>query len=114
VIYNVSGSVPGRGSGIQIDAGTSGATIAGNTISSVLTGIYLITPATVRNNSVSRAGTRCWRRMPAAPSITTTGTIHRYFMWTTAVRISLNGRRPTSIPAIRLRNTGPKITVAIS
>ncbi len=56
VIYNVSGSVPGRGSGIQIDAGTSGATIVGNSISSVLTGIYLITPATVRNNIVSRAG----------------------------------------------------------
>ena len=56
VIYNVSGSVPGRGSGIQIDAGTSGATIVGNSIANVLTGIYLITPATVRNNIVSRAG----------------------------------------------------------
>jgi Right handed beta helix region len=56
VIYNVSGSVPGQGSGIQIDVGTSGATIVGNTISSVLTGIYLITPATARNNTVSRAG----------------------------------------------------------
>jgi hypothetical protein len=55
-IYNVSGSVPGQGSGIQIDVGTSGATIVGNSISSVLTGIYLITPATVRNNMVSRAG----------------------------------------------------------
>ena len=56
VIYNVSGSVPGRGSGIQIDAGTSGATIVGNSISDVLTGIYLITPATARDNVVSRAG----------------------------------------------------------
>jgi parallel beta helix pectate lyase-like protein len=56
VIYNVSGSVPGRGSGIQIDAGTSGATIIGNSISNVLTGIYLITPATARNNVVSHAG----------------------------------------------------------
>ena len=56
VIYNISGSVPGRGSGIQIDVGTSGATIVGNSISNVLTGIYLITPATARDNVVSRAG----------------------------------------------------------
>ena len=56
VVYNVSGSVPGRGSGIQIDAGTSGATIVGNSISNVLTGIYLITPATARDNVVSHAG----------------------------------------------------------
>ncbi|MGC2303027.1 right-handed parallel beta-helix repeat-containing protein [Candidatus Binatus sp.] len=56
VIYNISGSVPGRGSGIQIDAGTSGATIIGNSISNVLTGIYLITPATARDNVVSHAG----------------------------------------------------------
>ncbi len=56
VIYNVSGSVPGRGSGIQIDVGTSGATIIGNSISNVLTGIYLITPATARDNVVSHAG----------------------------------------------------------
>jgi hypothetical protein len=56
VIYNVSGSVPGRGSGIQIDVGTSGATIIANSISNVLTGIYLITPATARENVVSHAG----------------------------------------------------------
>ena len=56
VIYNLSGSLPGRGSGIQIDAGTRGATIAGNSISNVLTGIYLITPAIARNNTVSGAG----------------------------------------------------------
>jgi Right handed beta helix region len=56
VIYNVSGSVPGRGSGIQIDAGTAGATIIGNSISNVLTGIYLITPAIARDNVVSHAG----------------------------------------------------------
>jgi hypothetical protein len=56
VIYNVSGSVPGQGSGIQIDVGTSGATIIGNSISNVLTGIYLITPATARDNVVSHAG----------------------------------------------------------
>lgn len=56
MVYNLSGSVPGRGSGIQIDAGTSGATILGNSISNILTGIYLITPATVRHNSVSHAG----------------------------------------------------------
>ena len=35
---------------------TSGATIMRNSISNVLTGIYLITPATVRYNSVSNAG----------------------------------------------------------
>jgi hypothetical protein len=55
LVYNLSGSVPGRGSGIQIDAGTSGATILGNSISNVLTGIYLITPATVRRNTVTNA-----------------------------------------------------------
>ena len=54
-IYNVSGSVPGRGSGIQVDVGTSGATILGNSISNVVTGIYLVTPATARNNSVKGA-----------------------------------------------------------
>jgi hypothetical protein len=56
LVYNLSGSVAGRGSGIQIDAGTSGATIAGNSIFNVLTGIYLISAATVRDNAVSRAG----------------------------------------------------------
>ena len=55
-IYNLTGSVPGRGSGIQLDAGTSGGTIVGNRIFNVLTGIYLITPATARNNTVSGAG----------------------------------------------------------
>ena len=54
-VYNLSGSVPGRGSGIQIDAGSSGTTIRGNSISNVLTGIYLVTPALVQNNSVSGA-----------------------------------------------------------
>jgi hypothetical protein len=56
LVYNLSGSVPGRGSGIQIDVGSSGAIIIGNSISNVLTGIYLIGPATARNNSVSHAG----------------------------------------------------------
>ena len=56
IVHDLSGSVPGRGSGIQVDAGTSGAQILGNSISNVLTGIYLITPATVRNNSVNNAG----------------------------------------------------------
>jgi hypothetical protein len=55
-VYNLIASVPGRGSGIQIDAGCSGTTILRNSISNVLTGIYLITPATVRNNIVSNAG----------------------------------------------------------
>ncbi len=55
-IYNLTGSVAGNGSGIQLDAGTSGGTIVGNSISSVFTGIYLVTPATVRNNTVGGAG----------------------------------------------------------
>jgi hypothetical protein len=55
-VYNLSASAPGRGSGIQIDAGCSGTTIMRNSISNVLTGIYLITPATARYNSVSNAG----------------------------------------------------------
>lgn len=56
LVYNLRGSVPGQGSGIQIDVGTSGAKIVGNTISNVLTGIYLLTPAIVQSNTVSNAG----------------------------------------------------------
>lgn len=52
LVYNLSGSVPGRGSGVQIDVGSSGARILRNTIHDVLTGIYLNVPATVSSNAV--------------------------------------------------------------
>ncbi len=55
VVYNLDGTVPGRGSGIQIDVGSSGARIYNNSIFNVLTGIYLTVPATVRYNAVSDA-----------------------------------------------------------
>jgi Right handed beta helix region len=87
VIYNVSGSVPGRGSGIQIDAGTSGATIIGNSISDVLTGIYLITPATARNNVVSRAA--------HAVLEANAGGIFEHNRWGDSPTFYVNGRRET-------------------
>jgi hypothetical protein len=55
VVYNLSGSLPGRGSGIQIDTGSSGTKILGNSISNVLTRIYLVTPVTVAYNMLSNA-----------------------------------------------------------
>ncbi len=54
-VYNLGGSVPGRGSGIQVDVGSSGARILHNSIFNVLTGIYLTVPATVQYNAVSQA-----------------------------------------------------------
>lgn len=55
IVYNLGGSVPGRGSGIQIDVGSSGARILHNSIFNVLTGIYLTVPATASYNAVSNA-----------------------------------------------------------
>ncbi len=55
IVYNLGGSVPGRGSGIQIDVGTTGARILHNSIYNVLTGIYLNVPAIVSRNAVSQA-----------------------------------------------------------
>lgn len=55
IVYNLGGSVPGRGSGIQIDVGSSGARISHNSIFNVLTGIYLNVPAAVASNAVSAA-----------------------------------------------------------
>jgi len=55
VIYNVSGTKPGRGSGIQIDVDSTGARIFNNSIYNVFTGLYLIHPATVRYNAIANA-----------------------------------------------------------
>ncbi|MDO8432703.1 MAG: right-handed parallel beta-helix repeat-containing protein [Candidatus Binatus sp.] len=55
VVFNLGGSVPGRGSGIQIDVGSAGARIFRNSIFNVLTGIYLTVPATAKFNAVSHA-----------------------------------------------------------
>jgi Right handed beta helix region len=55
VVYNLTGSVPGRGSGIQIDVGSTGAHIHNNTIYNVVTGIYLINPAVAKRNIVAGA-----------------------------------------------------------
>ena len=55
LIYNVPGTVPGRGSGIQIDVDSTGARIFNNSIYNVLTGLYLIHPATVRYNAIANA-----------------------------------------------------------
>lgn len=55
VIYNLDGERLGRGSGIQIDVGSSGTRIYNNSIFNVLTGIYLNLPAVVRYNAVSQA-----------------------------------------------------------
>jgi hypothetical protein len=55
IVYNLGGSVPGRGSGIQVDVGSSGTRVAHNSIFNVLTGIYLNVPAVVESNAVSAA-----------------------------------------------------------
>ena len=54
-VYNVPGTKPGRGSGIQIDVDSTGARIFNNSIYNVLTGLYLLHPAMVRYNAVSNA-----------------------------------------------------------
>jgi hypothetical protein len=56
VVYRIVGAtVPGRGSGIQIDTQSDGAKILNNSIYDVLTGIYLKRPALVKNNVVADA-----------------------------------------------------------
>jgi hypothetical protein len=55
VVYNVPGTRPGRGSGIQIDVDSTGARIFNNSIYNVETGLYLIHPATVQYNAISHA-----------------------------------------------------------
>ena len=56
LVYNMLGStIPGRGSGIQIDVDSTGARIVNNTIFNVLTGLYLRHPAIVQYNVVSNA-----------------------------------------------------------
>ena len=52
IVYNLSSNVGGKGSGIQIDAGTSGAQVYNNSIDSVYTGIYATTRITAKNNIV--------------------------------------------------------------
>jgi hypothetical protein len=53
VVYNVPGTRPGRGSGIQIDLDSYGARIFNNSIYNVFTGLYLPHPATVQYNAVA-------------------------------------------------------------
>ncbi len=55
IVYNVPGTRPGRGSGIQIDVDSTGARILNNSIYNVYTGLYLIHPATVQYNAVANA-----------------------------------------------------------
>ena len=56
IVYNVPGTRPGRGSGIQIDVDSTGARILNNSIYNVFTGLYLIHPAVVQFNAVADAG----------------------------------------------------------
>ncbi|HXN84805.1 MAG TPA: right-handed parallel beta-helix repeat-containing protein [Candidatus Binataceae bacterium] len=56
LVYNMLGAtIPGTGSGIQIDVDSTGARIVNNSIFNVLTGLYLIHPATVQYNAVYNA-----------------------------------------------------------
>jgi hypothetical protein len=55
LVYNVPGTLPGRGSGIQIDLDSTGARIFNNSIYNVFTGLYLIKPATVQYNAIADA-----------------------------------------------------------
>ena len=55
VVYNVPGTQPGRGSGIQIDVDSTRAHIFNNSIYNVFTGLYLLHPATVQYNAIANA-----------------------------------------------------------
>jgi hypothetical protein len=55
VLYNLSGSVSGRGSGIQIDVGSTAARVINNSIKNVRTGIYIANSASVVNNAIAQA-----------------------------------------------------------
>ncbi len=91
IIYDLSGSVAGRGSGIQIDVGSTGAQIYNNSIYNVLTGIYLINAATVENNIVVDAlssvleaqngGSINYNDWGLAPTIYDYGTAYDFSQW---------------------------------
>jgi hypothetical protein len=93
VVYNVFGTVPGKGSGIQIDIGTSGARIYNNSIYNVLTGIYLITAATAENNIVMKSGNSAleqnaggvfdYNDWGVSPRFAVNGTIYTFAQWLT-------------------------------
>lgn len=55
IVYNLVGTVAGRGSGVQLDADCPGARIINNSIYNVLIGFYLIEAATVQYNAVANA-----------------------------------------------------------
>jgi hypothetical protein len=56
IVYRIVGAtVPGRGSGIQIDTDSNGARILNNSIYDVFTGIYIKRPGAVENNVVGDA-----------------------------------------------------------
>lgn len=55
VVYNLIGSVAGKGSGIQVGTGSRNPLIVSNSIYNVLTGIYLTVAGVVRYNAVSGA-----------------------------------------------------------
>jgi parallel beta helix pectate lyase-like protein len=54
IVYRLTGAtLPGRGSGIQLDSECGGGRIARNSIFDVLTGIYLKLPAVIEYNAIS-------------------------------------------------------------
>lgn len=56
VVYRIVGAtIPGRGSGIQVDVDSNGARIINNSIFDVFTGIYVKRPATIEHNVVADA-----------------------------------------------------------
>lgn len=91
IVYNLTASVPGRGSGIQLDKGTTGAKVYNNSIYNTFTGIYLIESATVENNAVSgathsslqigSAGIIDYNDWGASPTIYWNGTQYTFAQW---------------------------------
>jgi hypothetical protein len=83
IVYNLTASASGRGSGVQIDDGSSDARIFNNSVFNVLTGIYLTVAGTVAmNNAISQA--RYALR-------TSAGGIFDYNDWGAGARIYFNG-----------------------
>jgi hypothetical protein len=98
VVYNVTGTVAGTGSGIQIDAGTSGARIYNNSIYNTLTGIYLVTAATAENNIVMNSGNSALEE--------NAGGTFNYNDWGVSPRFAVNGTFYTFAQWVALGGVG--------
>jgi hypothetical protein len=83
-IYNLTGSTPGRGSGIQIEPNSPGTIIRHNSIFNVVTGIYLNAPATAQHNAVSKASSTVLEA--------NAGGVFDHNLWGLSPTFSMNGK----------------------